>query len=59
MLIGLLLLILATMLAGPLGFALAANLLIAWAIFTGAIHLILDIVPLLFRILGALARSRS
>jgi hypothetical protein len=58
MLIALLVLIVATMLAGPLGFVLAAILLITWAIFTGTIHLVLDIVLLPFRIIGALARGR-
>jgi hypothetical protein len=58
MLIGLLVLILATLVAGPLGFLVAAILLITWAVVTGTLHLVLDIVLLPFRVLGALARGR-
>jgi hypothetical protein len=58
MLIGLLVLILATLVAGPLGFLVAAIPLITWAVVTGTLHLVLDIVLLPFRVLGALARGR-
>jgi hypothetical protein len=58
MLVALLLLILATLLAGPLGFVVAATLIVVWAVFTGTLHLLLDIVLLPFRIVGALARGR-
>jgi hypothetical protein len=57
MLIALLLLILATLLAGPIGFVLAAVFIIAWAIVTGTLHLVLELLLLPFRILGALARG--
>ena len=57
MLIVLLLLILATLLAGPLGFVLAAVFIITWAIVTGTLHLVLELLLLPFRILGALARG--
>jgi hypothetical protein len=57
MLIALLLLILATLLAGPLGFVLAAVFIITWAIVTGTLHLVLELLLLPFRILGALARG--
>jgi hypothetical protein len=36
----------------------AAILLITWAVVTGTLHLVLDIVLLPFRVLGALARGR-
>jgi hypothetical protein len=58
MLIGLLVLILATLLAGPIGFVVAAVLLIAWAVFTGTVHLLLEVLLLPFRIIDALARGR-
>jgi hypothetical protein len=54
--IPLLLLILATLLAGPIGFVLAAVFLLGWLLITGSLHLALDIVMLPFRALGWLAR---
>jgi hypothetical protein len=57
MLMALLLLILATLLAGPLGFVLAAVFIISWAVVTGTLHLVLELLLLPFRILGALARG--
>jgi hypothetical protein len=57
MLIALLLLILATLLAGPIGFVLAAVFIITWAIVTGTLHLVLELLLLPFRVLGALARG--
>ena len=50
-LIFLLILILATMLAGPLGFLLAAVVIVAWAIVTGSLHLLWNILSLPFRLL--------
>ena len=55
MLIALLLLILATLVAGPIGFIVVGALLIAWALLTGSLHLIYEILALPFRIVGALA----
>jgi hypothetical protein len=48
----LLVLILATMLAGPIGFLLAATLILAWAIVTGSLHLLWSLLTLPFRLLG-------
>ena len=53
----LLLLILATLLAGPVGFIVAAVLILAWAVVTGSLHLLIELVLLPFRIIGALARG--
>ncbi len=47
--IPLLLLILATLLAGPVGFVVAAVLIVATAIVTGTLHLLIDLVLLPFR----------
>jgi hypothetical protein len=58
MLIALLFLILATLLAGPIGFIIAAAFIITWALVTGTLHLVIDLVLLPFRIVGALARGR-
>jgi len=55
--IPLLLLILATLLAGPVGFIVAAVLIVAWAIITGSVHLLIELVLLPFRAIGALARG--
>ena len=55
--IPLLLLILATILAGPLGFVIAAVFIVAWAIVTGSLHLLMEIILLPFRAIGALARG--
>ena len=55
MAIALLLLILATLVAGPIGFIVVGALLIAWALLTGSLHLIYEILALPFRIVGALA----
>jgi hypothetical protein len=57
----LLLLILATLLAGPLGFILMAIGLLVWALVTGTLHLVFDLLLLPFRAIGALTgggRSR-
>ncbi len=53
--IPLLVLILATLLAGPVGFVVAAVLIVAWAIITGSLHLLIELVLLPFRAIGALA----
>ncbi len=61
MIIALLLLVLATLLAGPLGFVIMAVLLLAWALVTGTLHLVIDLLLLPFRLIGALVggdRSR-
>ena len=58
MLIALLLLIIATLLAGPVGFVVMALVLLTWALITGTLHLVIDLVLLPFRIIGALTRGR-
>jgi hypothetical protein len=50
-------LILATMLAGPIGFVLAALLIFGWALVTGSLRLLWNILLLPFRLLEALARG--
>jgi hypothetical protein len=50
-LIFLLVLILATVLAGPIGFILALVLLLAFAIVSGTLHLVWDILSLPLRVL--------
>ena len=57
-LIILLILILATLLAGPLGFVASAVLIVGWALVTGSIRLLWNILLLPFRLLGAVVRSR-
>ena len=54
--VALLLLILATLLAGPIGFVLAAVFLLGWLVVTGSLHLALEILLLPFRAIGWLAR---
>ena len=54
MFVTLLLLILATLVAGPLGFIVMGVLLLAWALVTGTLHLAIDLILLPFRIVGAL-----
>jgi hypothetical protein len=49
-LIILLVLILATMLAGPIGFILAAVGIVAWALVTGSLHLLWGLLTLPFRL---------
>ena len=48
-LIFLLILVLATVLAGPIGFVLALVVLLAFAIVTGTLHLVFEILSLPFR----------
>jgi hypothetical protein len=52
----LLLFILATLLAGPVGFIVAAVVLLTWAVVTGSLHLVWNLLLLPFRVLGGLAR---
>ena len=58
MIVALLLLILATLVAGPVGFVVMALVLLTWALVTGTLHLVIDLILLPFRIIGALARGR-
>jgi hypothetical protein len=51
-------LILATMLAGPIGFVLAVVLILGWAVVTGSLRLLWNILLLPWRLLQALARGR-
>ena len=53
-LILLLILILATMLGGPIGFLIAAVLILAWAIVTGSLRLLWQLLLLPFRLLERL-----
>ena len=57
-LILLLILILATMLAGPLGFVIALVLVLGWAVVTGSLRLLLAVLLLPFRILEHLLGGR-
>jgi hypothetical protein len=57
-LILLLTLILATMLAGPLGFVIALVLVLGWAVVTGSLRLLLAVLLLPFRILERLLGGR-
>ena len=59
MIVALFLLVLATLLAGPVGFIVVGLLLLAWAIVTGTLHLVIDLLLLPFRAIGALARDRG
>jgi hypothetical protein len=57
-LILLLILILATMLAGPLGFVIALVLVLGWAVITGSLRLLLAVLLLPVRILERLLGGR-
>jgi hypothetical protein len=50
----LLILILATLLAGPIGFLIAVILILGWAVVTGSLRLLLAVLLLPFRILERL-----
>jgi hypothetical protein len=50
----LLILILATLLAGPIGFLIAVVLILGWAVVTGSLRLLLAVLLLPFRILERL-----
>ena len=52
----LLILILATLLAGPLGFILAAVIIVAWALITGSLRLLFELLLLPFRLIERLLR---
>ena len=54
MILALLLLVLATLLAGPFGFFVVGVPLLAWALVTGTLHLAIELILLPFRIVGAL-----
>lgn len=56
-LIILLILILGTMLAGPFGFLIAAFLILAWALVTGSLRLLVALLLLPFRLLERLFRG--
>ena len=51
-----LILILATLLAGPIGFLLAAVIIVAWALITGSLRLLFELLLLPFRLLERLLR---
>ena len=57
-LIVLLMLVLATMLAGPVGFLLAAVLILAWAVVSGSLRLLGAVLSLPLRALEAVLRHR-
>jgi hypothetical protein len=52
----LLILILATMLAGPVGFVVAVCLILGWAVVTGSLRLLFALLVLPFRLLERLFR---
>jgi hypothetical protein len=56
--VALLLLILATLVAGPIGFVVMGVLLLAFAVVTGTLHLVIELLLLPFRAIGALSRGR-
>jgi hypothetical protein len=57
-LILLLILILATLLAGPVGFVIALVLVLGWAVVTGSLRLLFAVLLLPFRILERLLGGR-
>jgi hypothetical protein len=57
-LILLLILILATLLAGPVGFLIALALVLGWAVVTGSLRLLMTLLLLPFRILERLLGGR-
>jgi hypothetical protein len=56
--VALLLLVLATLVAGPVGFFVVGLLLLAFAIVTGTLHVVIELLLLPFRAIGALIGSR-
>jgi hypothetical protein len=54
----LLLLILATMLGGPIGFIFAAFLILVWAVVSGSLRLLWNLLLLPFRLVDSLIRRR-
>jgi hypothetical protein len=57
--VALFLLVLAALLAGPVGFIVVGLLLLVFAVVTGTLHLVIDLLLLPFRAIGALARGRD
>ena len=57
-LILLLILILATLVAGPFGFVIALVLVLGWAVVTGSLRLLFSLLLLPFRILERLLSGR-
>ncbi|MBV9577753.1 MAG: hypothetical protein JO057_04085 [Chloroflexi bacterium] len=57
MIVALLLLVLATLVAGPVGFIVVGLLLLTFAIITGTFHLVIELLLLPFRAIGALRGS--
>jgi len=55
--VALLLLVLATLVAGPVGFVVVGLLLLVWAVLTGTIHLLFELLLLPFRAIGELTRG--
>jgi len=55
--VALLLLVLATLVAGPVGFVVMGLVLLVFAIVTGTLHLVLELLLLPFRAIGALTRG--
>jgi hypothetical protein len=55
-LIILLVLVLATLLAGPVGFLLALVAIVGWAVVTGSVRLLVALVLMPFRLLEAVLR---
>ena len=56
-LIILLVLILATLLAGPVGFLLAGVAIVGWALVTGSVRLLIALLLLPFRVAAAVLRG--
>jgi hypothetical protein len=54
-----LVLILATLLAGPIGFLLACVAILAWALITGSLRLLWNLLLLPFKLLGLIDRDRD
>jgi hypothetical protein len=54
----LLILILETLLAGPLGFLIAVCLILAWAVLTGSLRLLWNLLLLPFRLVSRLLGGR-
>jgi hypothetical protein len=55
--VAILLLILATLVAGPIGFVVTGVLLLVFALVTGTLHLVFDLLSLPFRLLSRGDRS--
>jgi hypothetical protein len=55
--VALLLLVLAMLVAGPIGFVVMGVLLLAFAVVTGTLHLVIELLMLPFRAIGALTRG--